>query len=238
MDLVGTTFNIMDEIVVDVVVVDSQGNSLTFQATVMDDRFEIPSADLSSLAEGPIVAIATYADPYGNRVSGADNSIIDTLAEGITVQADTDADTPDAVINAIEAVENRLSGTFINVQEGAQVAVTVSGGSHPDLTFTAQLDASGAWSVPDVDLSVFDDGTFTLTAETVDQAGSPAAITDTVEMDTLAAITAEFVDAELPGGVANYLNANEGLNAGFTGTVSEVEEGQEVTVVVIRVWTG
>ena len=213
MDLVGTTFNIMDEIVVDVVVVDSQGNSLTFQATVMDDRFEIPSADLSSLAEGPIVAIATYADPYGNRVSGADNSIIDTLAEGITVQADTDADTPDAVINAIEAVESTLSGTFINVQEGAQVAVTFSGGSHPDLTFT-------------------------LTAETVDQAGNPVAITDTVEMDTLAAITAEFVDAELPGGVANYLNANEGLNAGFTGTVSEVEEGQEVTVVVIRVWTG
>lgn len=231
-DLVGTTFNIMDEIVVDVVVVDSLGNTLTFQATVIDNRFEVPDADLSSLAEGPIVAIATYADPYGNRVSGADNSIIDTLAEGVTVEADTDSDTPDEVINAIEAADNTLSGTFTNVQEGALVDITVSDGVNPDLTFQATLDATGNWSLPNVDLSGLDDGDLTLTAETVDQAGNPASVTDTVLKDTSAAITALYDDPQQPEGITGYLNAVEGQSASFGGTVTGIEDGQTVDITI------
>lgn len=231
-DLVGTTFNIMDEVVVDVVVVDSQGNTLTFQATVVDDRFEITGADLTSLAEGPIVAIATYADPYGNRVSGADNSIIDTLAEGVTVAADTASDTDDTIINAIEAADNTLSGSFTNVQEGAQVTVTVSDGVNPDLTFQATLDAAGNWSVPNVDLSGLEDGELTLSANTVDQAGNPASIADTVQKDALAEITALYDDPQQPEGIAGYLNALEGQSASFGGTVNGIEDGQAVAITI------
>lgn len=198
-DLVGTTTDILDDTVVDVIVLDAQGGSVTFTAVVQDGRFSVPGADLSSLAEGPLTAVATYQDPYGNRVTGTDDSIKDTLASGVDVEAATGTDD---VVNAVEAVDNTLSGTFADVQAGADVEVTVSGAGHGDLVFTTTLDASGHWSIPDVDLDVFDDGTLTLTASTVDQAGNPATITDTVDMDTQAAITAEFVDAQQPDGVA------------------------------------
>ena len=228
-DLVGTTTDILDDTVVNVIVLDGQGGSVTFTAVVQDGRFSVPDADLSSLAEGPLTAVATYQDPYGNRVTGTDDSIKDTLASGVDVEAATGTDD---VVNAVEAVDNTLSGTFADVQAGAEVEVTVSGAGHADLVLTATLDASGNWSIPDVDLDVFDDGTLTLTASTVDQAGNPATITDTVDMDTQAAITAEFVDAVQPDGVGGYLNAAEGQMAGFTGTVTEVEDGQTVTLVI------
>jgi len=228
-DLVGTSSGIADDTTVDVVVIDSLGNTLTFQAIVQNDQFTVVDADLSSLEEGPLVAVATYADPYGNRVTGGDNSIKDTLASGQDIDADTGADD---VVNAVEAVGNTLSGSFANVQAGADVEVTVSGAGNGDLVFTTTLDANGNWSIPDVDLDVFDDGTLTLSASTVDQAGNPASITDTVEMDTLATVTAVFIDPQQPDGVAGYLNQVEGDSASVSGTVTGVEDGQTVTVVI------
>ena len=133
----------------------------------------------------------TGTDIAGNDASRTDTFLKDTLANGISITADTGADD---VLNNDESPDTILSGSFEFVQPGAVVDIPVSDGVNPDLMFQATLDAAGNWSVPNADLSSLNDGDLTLTADTVDQAGNPASITDTVLKDTSAEITALYDD--------------------------------------------
>ena len=148
-----------------------------------DGSWTLNNADLSALADGTLTVTLTGTDIAGNPATETTDFLKDTLATGISITADTGADT---VLNNDEAPDTVLSGSFADVQAGATVDITVSDGVNPDQTYQATLDASGNWSVPNADLSGFNDGDLTLTAQTVDQAGNPASITDTVLKDTSA----------------------------------------------------
>ncbi|HHF3091085.1 TPA: hypothetical protein ACPJ1J_004888, partial [Vibrio alginolyticus] len=85
----------------------------------------------------------------------------------------------------------------------------------------------GSWSLDDVDLSGLSEGTLTVVAKSIDIAGNPAISENTIIKDTLASVTVDVDD-----GGDGYLNTEERQSVTLSGQVSDVENGQTVSVTV------
>ncbi|MEW6996060.1 hypothetical protein AADZ84_17740, partial [Colwelliaceae bacterium MEBiC 14330] len=80
------------------------------------------------------------------------------------------------------------------------------------------------------DLSSLHDGQLTYTAHVSDVAGNPASASTNTDKDTQAAIT---ITVDTNADVAdNTINAAEMTQVAISGTVSNVEDGQTVTLTV------
>uniref|UniRef100_UPI003F6ACB49 beta strand repeat-containing protein n=1 Tax=Pseudomaricurvus sp. TaxID=2004510 RepID=UPI003F6ACB49 len=221
-DFFGTTFEIDDDWTVELALIDSSGQVFISQSIVVGGVWELPDQDLTPLAEGPFIAVASVTDFYGNRVSSSTTSVKDTLAEGVSVEGDTGDDT---IIDMFEAPAAQLSGEFAHVQAGANIDLYVTDIAGTELKFSTTLNADGTWSLVG-DLSSLVEGTLTLRSETIDLAGNPAQISNTVELFLSPTIT---VNNDDPDGVFNQYEAPTEV---FYGTTLNVEDGQTVTVTV------
>ncbi|OSI13581.1 adhesin, partial [Neisseria dentiae] len=152
-------------------------------------------------------AEASVKDPAGNEAAAKDDGSVDTAA-AITVDAPalTNDNTP------------TITGTTTDVEEGQVVTVVVTDSQGNTQTVTTTVKADGSYSV-DVP-NALPDGSYTAEASVKDPAGNEAAAKDDGSVDTAAAIT---VDAPA------LTNDNTPT---ITGTTTDVEEGQVVTVVV------
>ncbi|NUJ40964.1 Ig-like domain-containing protein, partial [Pseudoalteromonas sp. 0303] len=87
---------------------------------------------------------------------------------------------------------------------------------------------NGEYVTDPIDASALNDGTLTATASVSDVAGNPVTAEDTVELDNTAAITTS-IDKTADG----VINGNgESAAMVVRGTVSDVEDGQTVTVII------
>ena len=137
------------------------------------------TVDLTSLADGPVVATATASDPAGNESpeGTSDASTKDVVAPGAPTVAMTDP-----VNNG-----NKTTVTVSGVAEpGSAVAISVddSGAAAP-VTAATNADGTTGEYTANVDLSTLADGVVTATVTAADAAGnvSPAG-TDTATKDT------------------------------------------------------
>ncbi|MCL1068446.1 adhesin [Shewanella olleyana] len=116
-----------------------------------------------------------------------------------------------------------IQGSVTNVEDGQTVTVFLTDNQGHSLTLTA-IVIGGVWSLPAQDLSAFDDGSLEVTAEVSDVAGNLATATSQMPVDTTAIITIEIIDAD------NVINQTELTAVAASGTVTNVEVGQTVTV--------
>lgn len=86
---------------------------------------------------------------------------------------------------------------------------------------------SGAWQLDAQDLSDFDQGSLTATAEVIDIAGNPIAATTADPIDILANI-----DISVDTGNDEFVNRFEMKKLDFSGRVVDVEDGQTVTITI------
>ena len=87
---------------------------------------------------------------------------------------------------------------------------------------------NGEYVTDPIDASALNDGTLTATATASDLAGNPVSAEDTVELDNTAAITTS-IDKTADG----VINGNgESAAMVIRGTVTDIEDGQTVTVVL------
>ncbi len=224
-DFFGDTLNIDDGWTVELTLVDSLGQVFQSLSTISINSWQLDNQDLKPLAEGPFTAIATVRDNFGNSVSDAVNSVKDTLAEGISIEADTGTDT---VVDLFEAESAELSGQFSNVQAGALVNVCVSDSQEQAINFTVVIDATGRWS-SEQDLRALSEGRLTLFASTTDLAGNPAIIESQIELVLSPNITLENPDRDGAYDDDTY-NQFEAPRQDYFGTVFNVEDGQTVSL--------
>ncbi|MCS0219972.1 hypothetical protein, partial [Vibrio alginolyticus] len=178
--------------------------------------------DLSSLAEGPLTVTSVVSDIYGNNLNAVDTTIKDTLA---TVNVNFDGG-GDEYLNQYEIATTRLEGTIENIEDGQRIQVTVTDSLGAVINLETVV-TGGSWSLDDVDLSGLSEGTLTVVAESIDIAGNPATSENTIIKDTLASVTADVDD-----GGDGYLNIEERQSVTLSGQVSDVENGQTVSVTV------
>ncbi|MBP2698698.1 RTX toxin [Photobacterium sp. CAIM 1937] len=222
-DLFGSVNNVENGQTVTITVTDNKGAELSLETTIIDGKWTVNDADLSSLAEGELTVLAETVDIAGNPASATDTITKDTLAD-ITANFEGNGD---EFLNRFEVPVTDLFGSVDNIENNQPVTITVTDGKGVELSFETTI-IDGKWTVNDANLSSLAEGELTILAETVDIAGNPASATDTIIKDTLADITANF-----EGNGDEFLNSDEIADkTTLFGDIAFVEDNQAVEVTV------
>ena len=195
----------------------------TYTATVQSDltwSVNVPESVLTALGNGDLTVSATVTNGHGNTGTGERDITIDASLPGLRVNTVAGDD----VINSIEHGQNLIvSGTSDGLAAGTTLTVTVNG-----KTYAASVLADGSWTaaIPAADVGALAAGTMTVTVAGQSTAGNPVSISHDVIVD-LAAV-AISIDAIATDDVINA--AEKGVDLVLSGSTSNVEENQTVTV--------
>ncbi len=195
----------------------------TYTATVQSDltwSVNVPESVLTALGNGDLTVSATVTNGHGNTGTGERDVTIDASLPGLRVNTVAGDD----VINSIEHGQNLIvSGTSDGLAAGTTLTVTVNG-----KTYAASVLADGSWTaaIPAADVGALAAGTMTVTVAGQSTAGNPVSISHDVIVD-LAAV-AISIDAIATDDVINA--AEKGVDLVLSGSTSNVEENQTVTV--------
>ncbi|EPV5024667.1 Ig-like domain-containing protein [Enterobacter hormaechei] len=195
----------------------------TYTATVQSDltwSVNVPESVLTALGNGDLTVSATVTNGHGNTGTGEREVVIDASLPGLRVNTVAGDD----VINSIEHGQNLIvSGTSDGLAAGTTLTVTVNG-----KTYAASVLADGSWTaaIPAADVGALAAGTMTVTVAGQSTAGNPVSISHDVTVD-LAAV-AISIDAIATDDVINA--AEKGVDLVLSGSTSNVEENQTVTV--------
>ncbi|KHG43858.1 group 3 Ig-like protein [Enterobacter hormaechei subsp. xiangfangensis] len=195
----------------------------TYTATVQSDltwSVNVPESVLTALGNGDLTVSATVTNGHGNTGTGERDITIDASLPGLRVNTVAGDD----VINSIEHGQNLIvSGTSDGLAAGTTLTVTVNG-----KTYAASVLADGSWTaaIPAADVGALAAGTMTVTVTGQSTAGNPVSISHDVTVD-LAAV-AISIDAIATDDVINA--AEKGVDLVLSGSTSNVEENQTVTV--------
>ncbi|MDF2525431.1 MAG: type 1 secretion target domain-containng protein [Enterobacter mori] len=195
----------------------------SYTATVQDDltwSLPLSESQLTALGNGDLTVSASVTNAHGNTGSSSLDVSIDAQLPGLRI----DTVAGDDVINVIEHAQNLIvSGTSSDLAAGSTVTVTINGKA-----YSATVLADGTWqaAVPAADVSLWADGSLDIKASAQDASGNPVAIGTVVDVDLApVAITISSVTDD------NVLNAAEkGQDLVLSGTTSNVEAGQTVTI--------
>ncbi|MEH6395975.1 T1SS-143 repeat domain-containing protein [Pseudoalteromonas sp.] len=205
---------------VEITVTDSQGTTLIFNTVVRNGFFIVEDGDLSGLADGDLTFTANTIDRNGNPATATTTVVKNTAPVEITIDIDT---IQDNVINDVESPQVDITGTTVNVEDGATVTVVLTDANGTTLTFTTTV-ANNAWRLDNVDTSSLLDGTVTGTASVTNNVGNSGSAQEIVSKDVVANITVQLNDND------QVINQTESLENNFSGTVTDVEDGQTVTL--------
>ncbi|MCL8314164.1 Ig-like domain-containing protein [Enterobacter cloacae subsp. cloacae] len=197
------------------------GNSYTAQ--VQPDgtwSVNVPSADLSALADNGYTVQVSVSDTAGNPGSANKAITLDTTPPTVSFNVVAGDD----VINSVEHAQAQIvSGTSTGANVGDKVVITL--GSNQ---YTTTVDASGNWSVgvPASVISALNDGTVTLSAIITDSAGNSSTQTHDVVVNTASvALTINTLSGD------DVINAAEATTSlVINGSSAQFASGTVVTV--------
>ncbi|QWX82714.1 gliding motility-associated C-terminal domain-containing protein [Cellulophaga sp. HaHaR_3_176] len=218
----GTTTDVEDGQIVTVTFDDGTNTPVTTTATVTGNAWTATDVDISGLNNGNIIVTADVTDFGGNPATDTETIILDNTTPTIDITTPIEGD---GIVNATEDGDVTISGTTTNVEDGQIVTVTFDDGTNTPVTTTATVTGN-AWTATDVDISGLDDGNITVTADVTDVALNPATDTETIVLDN----TTPTIDITTPIEGDGIVNATEDGDVTISGTTTDVEDGQIVTV--------
>ena len=206
----------------DTVTVTLGGNQYT--TTVQPDlswSVSVPAADLQALGNGELTISASVTNSANNIGTATHDIVIDANLPGLRV----DTVAGDDVINSIEHTQALVvTGSSTGLAAGAALTVVIN-----SVTYGATVLADGTWSVgvPAADVTNWPAGTVNIAVSGTNTAGTTTSITHPVTVDLAAvAITINTLSTD------DVINAAEkGTDLQLSGTTSDVEAGQTITVI-------
>ena len=195
-------------------------NGKVYLTTVGNDNswaVSVPTGDLAALNSGTNTVSVVVKDPAGNTSASSSNFTVDTLAPSLAL----DPVTGDNIINASEQQNGiAISGTGEN---GAAIVVTLNG-----KTYETTVGVNGLWSVEvnATDLGALTGNSYPVSVTETDLAGNKTTQTTTVQINTSQpTITVDpFTGNDIVDGAEQHVSQK------LTGTTTNVEEGQLVTL--------
>ncbi len=205
----------------DTVTITLGGN--TYTATVGSNltwSVSVPAADIQALGNGDLTVSASVTNQNGNTGSGSRDITIDANLPGLRV----DTVAGDDVVNIIEHGQALvITGSSSGLAEGTLLTVTIN-----NVEYITAVQADGSWSVgvTAAQVSAWPAGTVSIAVSGESSAGNPISITHPVTVDlTPAAITINTIATD------DVINgAEKGADLTLSGTTTNVEAGQTVTV--------
>ncbi|WP_421504926.1 Ig-like domain-containing protein [Erwinia rhapontici] len=195
-------------------------NGKVYLTTVGNDNswaVSVPTGDLAGLNSGTNTVSVVVKDPAGNTSTSSSNFTVDTIAPSLAL----DPVTGDNIINASEQQNGiAISGTGEN---GAAIVVTLNG-----KTYETTVGVNGLWSVEvnATDLGALTGSSYPVSVTETDLAGNKTTQTTTVQINTSQpTITVDpFTGNDIVDGAEQHVSQK------LTGTTTNVEEGQLVTL--------
>ncbi|MCR1026920.1 VCBS domain-containing protein, partial [Cellulophaga baltica] len=218
----GTTTDVEDGQIVTITFNDGTNPIVTTTATVTGNAWTATDADISGLDNGNITVTADVTDFGGNPASDTETIVLDNTTPTIDITTPIEGD---GIVNATEDGDVTISGTTTDVEDGQTVTVTFNDGTNPVVTTTATVTGN-AWTATDADISGLNNGNITVTADVTDVALNPATDTETIVLDN----TLPTIDITTPIESDGIVNATEDGDVTISGTTTDVEDGQTVTV--------
>ncbi|QCZ33166.1 Ig-like domain-containing protein [Escherichia fergusonii] len=193
-------------------------------ATVQPDlswSVSVPAADLQALGNGELTISASVTNSANNTGTATHDIVIDANLPGLRV----DTVAGDDVINSIEHTQALVvTGSSTGLAAGAALTVVIN-----SVTYGATVLADGTWSVgvPAADVANWPAGTVNIAVSGTNTAGTTTSITHPVTVDLAAvAITINTLSTD------DVINAAEkGTDLQLSGTTSDVEAGQTITII-------
>ncbi|MEC8373294.1 MAG: Ig-like domain-containing protein, partial [Pseudomonadota bacterium] len=206
--LISGTTNAPVGATVTLTVTDSAGAVQTFTATVQGDGTFSASVP-SDLAEGSYTVVAEVTDGAGNTGSDSETGgVVDTTSPAIDV--------------AEQGIGNDATPTISGTTDqpaGSTVSITVTDNAGNIQTLTATVQGDGSFSV-DVPATLAE-GTYTVQATVVDEAGNTASDAETGLIDTISPV----ITLDEPGTVSDSTPT-------ISGTV-DLPQGSAVQITVV-----
>ncbi len=205
----------------DAVTVTLGGNTYTTTVQAgLSWSVDVPADAIQALGNGDLTVNASVTNQNGNTGSGTRDITIDANLPGLRV----DTVAGDDVVNIIEHGQALVvTGSSLGLAEGTPLTVTIN-----DVEYTTAVQADGSWSVgiTAAQVSAWPAGAVNIAVSGESSAGNPISITHPVTVDlTPAAITINTIATD------DVINAAEkGANLTLSGTTTNVEAGQTVTV--------
>ncbi|WP_237133444.1 Ig-like domain-containing protein, partial [Pseudohongiella sp. O18] len=160
----------------------------------------------------------------GNTATSTQDIVIDTTAPSVAISSIT---TDSGTAADFKTNDNQLvfNGT---ATANSAVTVTLSGSSGQVFSVNTTASSEGNWSVDRSALTALADGSYTLTAATSDRAGNSAQATQTIVIDTTAAIsiTSSYISRD----TTPTISGSSDLETGRTITVTV--DGTQYTTTV------
>ncbi|SFN17405.1 Ig-like domain (group 3) [Candidatus Pantoea varia] len=189
----------------------------------------VPADALISLASGTTTATATVTNQAGTAASGSLTFNVEPpLTEpGTPVITINQFAGDDVLSNAEKSSDQLLSGSTSNVEAGQVVTITLG-----DQTFSAVVDAQGNWSVTlsPAALNALNAGSVAISAVVTNQAGTEASENRAISIETPVVPGAPAVTVDEFTGDNQLSNAEKAADQTVTGSTSNIEPGQVVTV--------
>ncbi len=204
------------------VIVTIGGNQ--YNATVQSDlswSVSVPANVLQALGNGELTISASVTNSANNTGTATHDIVIDANLPGLRV----DTVAGDDVINSIEHTQALvITGSSSGLAAGAALTVVIN-----SVTYGATVLADGSWSVgvPAADVTNWPAGTVNIAVSGTNTAGTTTSISHPVTVDLAAvAITINTLSTD------DVINAAEkGSDLQLSGTTSDVEAGQTITVI-------
>ena len=195
-----------------------------YTATVQPDlswSVSVPANVLQALGNGELTISASVTNSANNTGTATHDIVIDANLPGLRV----DTVAGDDVINSIEHTQALVvTGSSSGLAAGAALTVVIN-----SVTYGATVLADGTWSVgvPAADVTNWPAGTVNIAVSGTNTAGTTTSITHPVTVDLAAvAITINPLSTD------DVINAAEkGSDLQLSGTTSDVEAGQTITVI-------
>lgn len=230
----GSVTDIEDGQVISINVVDQSGNQVSVEAVVIDGQYQ-SSVDVSELSGQQLTFVASGIDLLGNTTQ-AETQVNYDVQAGIDVEIETN-DT--GSINQSSSQNVTISGSVSDIEDDQTVVITISDSSGQTLTVTADINDS-LFSVADVDLSTFDDGTLTIDVEATDLAGNTATSSTAAELDTTLVLSTS-INKTTDGVISSVADESDDLRTAqpaeskvlvIEGQASGIEDGQLVSLTI------
>ncbi|WP_349917947.1 retention module-containing protein [Aeromonas veronii] len=202
---------------VTVTLIDQDGNRLTTTTVVLPGFvWEANFGDVTGkLTDGPLTIQADTQDAAGNRASDLGHTLLDTITT-ITLDLADESDT------GASQVDDLTHDTTPLLQGKGEPGATVTLSLGGNVVAVLVVDGNGNWQyqIP----NTLPDGAYDFRVDSVDIAGNRASDNLTVTVDTRASIDIDDLDTNLILGHDNVT---------LSGTTTEVEAGQSVTITLI-----
>ncbi|USV59218.1 retention module-containing protein [Aeromonas encheleia] len=202
---------------VTVTLIDQDGNRLTTTTVVLPGFvWEADFGDVTGkLVDGPLSIQADTQDAAGNRASDLGQTLLDTITT-ITLDLSDESDT------GASQVDDLTRDTTPLLQGKGEPGATVTLSLEGKVLTVLTVDGNGNWQyqIP----SDMADGAYDFRVDSVDIAGNRASDILTVTVDTRAGIDIDDLDTQ------NILGHD---NVTLSGSTTQVEAGQSVTITLI-----